>query len=273
MGDTGVNPNWMPREIMPGVLVCPDPAEVAHAAARRFVDCAWQAIAKEGRYDVALSGGTTPKALYKLLASSEFRAQVDWPRVHLFWGDERAVPPDDPDSNYGMARRELILRVPIPLANVHRMEAEDAHIGRAAHNYEAILRRELKLDDRGFPIFHLVLLGMGVEGHTASLFPGSRLLRETSRWVSTPIVAKLGKRRMSLTLPVLEAAQRVLFMVTGSEKAATLREVLLGNAQPPLPAQMVRPRNGERTFLVDQAAAADLVDPISDFSPETMDKP
>src|SRR5580704_13365852 len=158
MDASGVNPNWLPREIMPGVLVCPDPAEVAHAAARRFVDCSWQAIAQYGRFDVALSGGNTPKALYKLLASSEFRAQVDWPRVHLYWGDERAVPPDDPESNYGMARRELILRVPIPMANVHRMEAEDAHIGRAAHSYEAVLRRELKLDDRGFPIFHLILL-------------------------------------------------------------------------------------------------------------------
>ena len=247
---------------MPGIFVCPDLAEVAHAAARRFVDSAWQAIARDGRFDVALSGGSTPKALYRLLASSEFRAQVDWPRVHLFWGDERAVPPEDPESNYGMARRELILRVPIPLSNVHRMQAEDAHIGRAAHDYEAILRRELRLDERGFPIFHLVFLGMGVEGHTASLFPGSPLLRETSRWVSTPVVPQLGKRRMTLTLPVLEAAQRVLFLIAGQDKAATLREVLLGHSQPPLPAQMVQPRDGERIFLVDQAAAS-MIGPVA----------
>ncbi len=272
MGESGVNPNWLPREIMPGVLVCADPAEVAHAAARRFVDIAWQAIAQEGRFDVALSGGSTPKALYKLLASSEFRAQVDWPRVHLYWGDERAVPPDDAESNYGMARRELILRVPIPLANVYRMQADDPHIGRAAHDYEALLRRELRLDDRGFPIFHLVLLGMGVEGHTASLFPGSPLLRETSRWVSTPMVTQLGKRRMTLTLPTLEAAQHILFMITGSEKAPILREVLLGDPLPPLPAQMVKPVNGERTFLVDQAAAA-MIDPPSDlFLEEPQDR-
>jgi 6-phosphogluconolactonase len=272
MGESGVNPNWLPREIMPGVLVCADPAEVAHAAARRFVDCAWQAIAQEGRFDVALSGGSTPKALYKLLASSEFRAQVDWPRVHLYWGDERAVPPEDPESNYGMARRELILRVPIPLANVYRMQAEDAHIGRAAHDYEALLRRELRLDERGFPVFHLVLLGMGVEGHTASLFPGSPLLRQTSRWVSTPMVTQLGKRRMTLTLPTLEAAQHILFMVTGTEKASILRKVLLGDTQPPLPAQMVKPVNGERTFLVDQAAAA-LIDPPSNvFVEEPQDR-
>src|SRR3984957_7365137 len=251
MVESGVSPNWLPREIMPGVLVCRDPAEVAHAAARRFVDCAWQAIAREGRFDVALSGGSTPRELYRVLASQEFRGQIDWPRVQVFWGDERAVPPDDPESNYGMARRELLLRVPIPQANVHRMEAEDANIGRAAHHYEALLRRNLELDLNGFPIFHLVLLGMGVDGHTASLFPGPRLLRETSRWVSTPKVALLGQRRMTLTVPVLEASQRILFLVSGSEKAEMLREVLCGPTEHPLPAQMVRPRNGERIFLVD----------------------
>jgi len=256
MGDTGANLNLLPREVLPGVLVCPNAEELARAAARRFVDWAWQSIARDGQFHVALSGGSTPQALYRVLASQEFRGQIDWPRLHLFWGDERAVPPDDPESNYGNARRELLVRVPIPGANVHRMEAEDPNLGRAAHHYEELLRRYLSLDDRGFPVFHLVLLGMGPDGHTASLFPGSRLLRETSRWVSTPNVAKLGKRRMTLTLPVLDAARRVVFLVAGSEKAATLREVLLGHPEPPLPAQMVQPRNGERIFLVDEAAAA-----------------
>ncbi len=130
------------------------------------------------------------------------------------------------------------------------------NIGRAAHNYEAVLRKYLPCDDRGFPIFHLVLLGMGADGHTASLFPGSRILRETSRWVSTPLVAKLSMRRMTLTLPVLEAARRIVFLVTGRDKAATLREVLCGHPEPPLPAQLVQPRNGERIFLVDEEAAA-----------------
>src|SRR5665213_3952291 len=193
MDDTGASRNDPPREVLPGVLVCGDAQDVARTAARRFVDWAWQAIARDGQFQVALSGGSTPRALYRLLASGEYRTQVDWARVQLFWGDERAVPPDDPESNYGAARRELLLHVPIPANNVHRMEAEDSNIGRAAHNYEAVLRKYLEMDDRGFPIFHLVLLGMGVEGHTASLFPGSRLLQETSRWVSTPLVAKLGK--------------------------------------------------------------------------------
>jgi 6-phosphogluconolactonase len=256
MEDTGANRSLLPREILPGVLVCADAHEVARAAARFFVDWAWQAIARDGHFNVALSGGSTPRDLYRLLATSEFRAQVDWPRVQLFWGDERAVAPDNPESNYGMVRRELLLRVPIPAGNVHRMKAEDAIIGRAAHEYETILRRCLPLDDRGFPILDLVLLGLGGDGHTASLFPGSALLREASHWVSTPMVVKLGMRRMTLTLPVLEAGRRVLFLVTGSGKAEILRKVLGDPGEHPLPAQMLIPRNGDRIFLVDEAAAS-----------------
>ena len=230
--------------------------ELARNAARRFVEWAWQSIARDSQFNVALSGGSTPQALFHILASQEFRGQIDWARVHVFWGDERAVPPDDPESNYGMARRELLVRVPIPGANVHRMEAEDSNMGRAAHHYETLLRKYLPLDERGFPVFHLIFLGLGTEGHTASLFPGSRLLKETSHWVSTPNVAKLGKRRMTLTLPVLDAGQRVVFLVAGAEKAAILREVLLGRPKQLLPAQMVQPLIGERIFLVDEAAAA-----------------
>lgn len=245
-----------PREILPGVFVYADAAELARGAARRFVDWAWQSIAKDGHFYVALSGGSTPRELYRLLATPEFRTQIDWPRVHLFWGDERAVPPENIESNYGMVRREMLLRVPIPGSNVHRMEAEDPNIGRAAQKYEAELRKFLPLDDHGFPRFHVILLGLGPEGHTASLFPGASLLRDTSRWVSTPMVAKLGARRMTLTLPVLEAAHRVAFLVSGAEKASILHQVLCGHSEPPLPAQMVKPREGERLFLIDQPAAA-----------------
>ena len=239
----------------------PNPAEVARAAARLFVDYAWQSIAKHGEFMAALSGGNTPRMLFELLASDEFRGQVDWAKVHVFWSDERAVPPENPDSNYGMARRELLLRVPIPQANVHRMEAEKPNIGRAAHEYEEILRKYLELDDRGFPRFHLIFLGMGADGHTASLFPGTRVTRQTSRWVSTPMVAKLNARRMTLTLPVLDAALRVVFLVVGREKAEILRAVLQERPDPPYPTQLVQPRaDGLKLFLVDQAAAA-LLDP------------
>jgi 6-phosphogluconolactonase len=258
MADPGATPSSATREVLPGVRVCRDVEALTRAAARQFVDWAWQAIARDGKFCVALSGGHTPLGLYAHLATPEFRAQVDWPRVFLFWGDERAVPPDDPQSNYGAARRELLLKVPIPPINVHRMEAERANIGRAAHDYEEILRHNLELDDRGFPRFHLILLGMGVEGHTASLFPGSRTLRNTSRWVSTPLVAKLNARRMTLTLPVINAAERVLFLIAGSDKAVLVKQVIEGTTEPPVPAQLVQPRNGERYFLLDEASSSFL---------------
>lgn len=273
MDDTGAIPNTsrnlLPREVLPGVRVCPDAAGVARAGARLFVEWAWQFIAREGQFAVALSGGHTPQELYRHLAGDEFRPQVDWARVQVFWGDERAVPPDHPDSNYGMARRELLVRVPIPSANVHRMEAERTDIGRAAQEYEEVLRRYLPLDARGFPRFHLILLGMGPDGHTASLFPGARKLRHTLRWVSTPLHPALGTRRMTLTLPVLNAAHRALFLVTGAEKAGTLRDVIEGRHDPPLPAQLVTVPDGHRDFLVDEAAASLLGRSASAHSPQT----
>src|ERR1700730_8320224 len=259
MADTGGNLNGVSREILPGVFVYPTAAEVARAAARLFVDYAWQAISRYGQFFVALSGGHTPRQMFVLLASDEFRGQVDWAKVHVFWSDERAVPPTNAESNYGMARREFLIRVPIPEGNVHRMEAEKPGIGRAAHEYEEVLRKYLDLDDRGFPRFHLIFLGLGKDGHTASLFPGTRVPRQTSRWVSTPLVTKLNMRRMTLTLPVLDAALRVAFLVVGSEKAQILHAVLQEKSDPPYPAQLVQPREpGIKLFLVDKAAAAML---------------
>jgi 6-phosphogluconolactonase len=251
------------REIMPGVVVCKDAESVALAAARYFVEWAWQAIGQDGRFNVALSGGHTPATLFGVLASPEFRGQVDWGRVEVFWGDERAVPPESKESNYGMARRELLIRVPIPGGNVHRMEAEKPNIGRAAQDYEDLLREKLPLDSRGFPRFDLVFLGLGPEGHTASLFPGVRGTRETSRWVSTPLVPKLGAKRMTLTLPVLNAAHRAMFLVSGAEKAEILYTVLAGTAEPPLPAQLVRLPDGKRIFLCDEAAAKLVLEEIA----------
>jgi 6-phosphogluconolactonase len=256
MADTGGIRKGVPQEILPGVQVYADAAEVARGATRLFIDYAWQAIAKDGRFMVALSGGETPRQMFQLLASDEFRGQVDWAKVHVFWSDERAVPPTDSESNYGMARREFLIRVPIPQANVHRMEAEKPNIGRAAHEYEEVLRKYLDLDEHGFPRFHLIFLGLGKDGHTASLFPGTRVTRQTSRWVSTPMVAKMNMRRMTLTLPVLDAALRVLFLVVGSEKAEILHAILEENPDPPYPAQLVQPQGrGVKLFLVDKPAA------------------
>ena len=262
MADTGGNRKGATpaAEILPGVQVYADADEVARGAARLFVDYAWQSIARHGRFMVALSGGNTPRQMFQYLASTEFKGQVDWAKVHVFWSDERAVPPADSQSNYGMARRELLIRVPIPEGNVHRMEAEVPVIGRAAHDYEEVLREHLELDDRGFPRLHLIFLGLGTDGHTASLFPGGRVTRQTSRWVSTPMVAKLNMRRMTLTLPVLDAADRVVFLVVGAEKAKILHSVLQEKVDPPYPAQLVQPRDrGIKLFLIDKAASALLV--------------
>jgi 6-phosphogluconolactonase len=259
MADTGGIRKSVIPEKPPEIQVFENPAEVARGAARLFVDYAWQSIAKDGQFMVALSGGNTPRQMFTLLASDEFRGQVDWGKVQIFWSDERAVPPDNAESNYGMARRELLIRVPIPEGNVHRMEAEKANMGRAANEYEETLRKYLELDDHGFPRFHLIFLGMGADGHTASLFPGTRVIRQTSRWVSTPTVTKLNMRRMTLTMPVLDAASRVVFLVVGPEKAEILRAVLEGKNDPPFPAQLVQPRHrGVKIFLVDKAAAAKL---------------
>ncbi len=216
MGDSGTIPDFLPREIRPDVFVCHDADAVARAAARSFVEWAWQAIARHGMFRVALSGGSTPRAFYRNLASDEYRLQVDWAKVYVYWSDERAVPPADPESNYGLARTELLLHVPIPPGNVHRMEADRPEIGKAAEAYEDLLRSDFERDDHGFPRFDLIFLGMGSDGHTASIFPGTRSMRGTSRWVSTPYVPRLGKRRMTLTLPVLNAAHHVLFLVAGA---------------------------------------------------------
>ncbi len=248
-------------EIRPRVLVFPDAAAVAREAATRFVRLSQQFISSDGVFHAALAGGNTPRELYHLLASDGFRLQVCWSKVHLFWSDERPVPPDHPDSNYGMAWKELISRIPIPQENVHRMEAENADLALAAEKYQEALSNFVPCDSSGFPRFHLILLGLGPDGHTASLFPDSQVSQSTLRWVDAPFVEHLRARRITLTLPVLNAAHHLLFLVTGAEKAEMLRSVLEGTRRPPLPAQWVRPKDGELVFLTDAAAGRLVASP------------
>ncbi len=252
----------MPAEVRPGVIVCPDAGSVAQLAASRFVQLCYQFAEVEGRYCVALAGGSTPLPLYRLLAAEPLCERIPWSRVHLFWGDERAVPPDDPDSNYGAALRELLTKVPLPAENVHRMPADQTDLERAAHEYADRLRLHLPLDTAGYPRFHLILLGIGTDGHTASLFPGTHELENTVAWVVTTVAPgeadKPAARRMTLTLPVLNQAHQVIFLVTGKEKAAVLKQVVLGPFAG-LPAQLVHPRNGKRLILADAAAARELL--------------
>lgn len=251
---------------IPGVVVLEDAAAVAREGAARFVAQAREAIGARRIFHVALSGGKTPAALFRILAADDVRPQVDWNRVQLYWSDERSVPPEHADSNYGMANRELITKIGIPAANVHRMEAERADADRAAQEYEALLRQMLPPGPGGFPCFDLIYLGMGPDGHTASLFPGCQGLDEKKRGVIfQPVVIADGSkaRRMTFTFPLLNAARTVIFLVTGADKAQRLREVLEGSHTPPYPSQNVRPTAGERVFLVDRASAGALDSKVS----------
>jgi 6-phosphogluconolactonase len=219
-------------------------------AAERFIGLASAAISERGHFFVALSGGSTPRPVYALLAEEPFVSRVDWTRVHVFWGDERCVPPDHPDSNYRMASRALLDHVPIPAENVHRIQGELLP-QEAALVYRAELREVLGDDRR----FDLILLGMGTDGHTASLFPGAMALEERERDVVAVYVEKRTAWRVTLTLPLINAARHVMFLVSGAGKAPLLARVRAGD---PLPAALVQPEDGQLTWLVDRHAAADL---------------
>jgi 6-phosphogluconolactonase len=248
------------------VRVAPDAPALMRLAAGEVVRRSEAALAARGRFAIALSGGTTPEGLYALLAepAEPFRARVRWESTHVFFGDERHVPPDHPDSNYRMARATLLGKVPIPPENVHRMRAElDAPT--AAREYEAELLRVLGAGPegpaRGLPRLDLVLLGLGADGHTASLFPGSEALAERARLAVAPWVEHLHSHRITLTLPALGAARAIAFMVSGTGKASRVADVLEGPGAS-LPAGRVRPLDGDLLWLVDAPAAALLRGPV-----------
>ncbi len=239
------------------IEVSATPAALMEAAAERFVAASAEALRRAGRFAVALSGGETPRALYALLAAPGRAERVEWPRVQVFWSDERCVPPDDPASNYRMAREGLLDRVPLPAENVHRIRGEAAP-AEAAAAYEAELRRVLA-GSGGLPRLDLVLLGLGADGHTASLFPGQGAVREARRFVVAERVPALGAWRVTLTPVAIGAAAEVIFLVSGREKAGALRRVLEGPRDPDaLPAQAIAPRGGALRWLVDAAAASEL---------------
>jgi 6-phosphogluconolactonase len=244
-------------------FVEPDAAALARRAARHFAEAAAQAAAARGRARIAISGGSTPRAAFEILAdaSQPFRAAMPWDKLELFWVDERCVPPDDDDSNYRMTREAMLDQVPLPSAQIHRMEGELAP-DVAASRYESELRNAFRLEGAETPRFDLIALGMGPDGHTASLFPHTSALHEMSRLAVANHVQNKDAWRITLTAPVINQGASVFFLVEGADKAEILREVFLGPRDPErLPSQLVAPAGGILTLLLDKAAAARLPAP------------
>ncbi len=233
-----------------------DPERVAVAAADRFVKYAQAAIEDHVRFSVSLAGGNTPKRVYQLLASAQYRDRIDWSKIHVFFGDERSVPPDHPESNYRMACETLISHVSIPQANVHQIAGEEEP-GISARHYEDDLRAFFP--GIQWPRFDLVLLGMGEDGHTASLFPGTTAVAETKAWVVANWVEGLKTFRITLTPPAINHAAHIMFLVIGETKAQPLAEVVNDSRRVEhLPAQLIQPVNGSLEWLTDKAAVARL---------------
>ena len=237
------------------IIVCRDMAELSRQSAERFSQLTHQSVQGSGRFAVALSGGSTPKHLYSLLASAGYKERIPWNNVHLFWGDERCVPPDHPESNFGMVDEALLSKIKIPAENIYRMAGEREPQAAAA-DYEKELQRFFGLESGALPRFDLILLGIGEDGHTASLFPGGDALNETERLVGAPFVAKLNSYRLSLSLPALNNAANIWFLVTGGSKADAVKKVLGGASD--LPAAKVQPVDGKLTWFVTRDAAAAL---------------
>ncbi len=238
------------------IRILTTPQELSAAAAEEVVRAANQAVAERGRFTIALSGGSTPRNLFNLLATNA-KATLPWDRTFFFWSDERHVGPDDPDSNYRMANEAMLSKVPVAAGNVFRIGAENPDAAAAAQQYEQTIRKFFHIDS-GFPQFDLILLGMGPDGHTASLFPGTAALQEKSKLVVANWVEKLKTHRLTFTLPLLNAAREVAFLVSGTDKASVLKTVLEENAPgEQYPSKLVNPA-GKLIWFLDRAAASAL---------------
>ena len=241
-------------------LLFPDADALAYAAALDLMERSAAAIADRGVFTLALSGGSTPKKLYALLGKDPAFATFPWAKTELYFGDERHVPPDHPESNFHMVQETLLTSGRVPAGNVHRVSAELADAAQAAAGYEAKMRGRFTgpaLDAEGFPRFDVILLGMGPDGHTASLFPGSPGLAEKTRWVIANPVEKFKTDRITFTFPVLNAARAVLLLVAGADKETMIREVIV-DQRGTYPVERVQPRDGVKVWMLDRAAAAGL---------------
>jgi len=240
----------------PEIIITEDATALAEAAAQAIVKVAVEAADAHGRFTVALAGGSTPRATYEQLARPPLCDRMPWERTWVFFGDERGVGPDHPDSNYGMASQALLAKVPIPAAQIARIRGEADDPEAAAIEYARHVGEVFQCKRGELPRFDLILLGMGVDGHTGSLFPGSPVLKEVFRsFAAVHAAAASIPQRFTFTLPVINAAAHVMFLVAGPEKAKVLKAVL-GEPNSTLPAAMVRPTNGRLLWLLDRAAAA-----------------
>lgn len=238
------------------IEVLSDLEAISHRAAEMFVTMSKSCIASQGKFSAAISGGSTPRRLYALLSSDRYRNEVHWHSVHFFWVDERCVPKEHEESNFKTAFDTLLSKVPIPDGNINRIKGEEDP-ERAARDYEKDIRQFFRR--AGLPMFDLVILGMGEDGHTASLFPGSKLLEEAKRLAVPIYLDPPHRNRITLTLPVLNNAVQILFLVAGRPKAAVLSEILReGERKKRFPAGRIHPVNGSMIWLIDQQAAAAL---------------
>jgi len=240
------------------IRILTTPQELFAAAAEEVVRATTDAVAQRGRFTIAVSGGSTPKSLYNLLATNA-RSTLPWDQMFFFWSDERHVPQGDPDSNYRMVDEAMLSKVPVPTGNIFRVAGENPDAGAAAKAYESALRKFFQVDSQQVPRFDLILLGMGPDGHTASLFPGTTGLQEKSRLVIQNWVEKLKTHRISFTFPLINAARCVAFLVSGTDKATVLKSVLEENVPgEQYPAKMVKPTDGKLIWFLDRGAASGL---------------
>lgn len=253
------------------LVVCPDWSAVCGAAAERFVALAHERAARAGRFTVCLSGGATPRPLYAMLAGPGFADAIPWTAVHVFWGDERCLPPEHGDNHFRLATDLMLSKVPIPAVNIHRIRGESPEPAAAAAEYEREIVNFFRLPPRITPRFDLMLLGMGADGHVASLFPGTPGLQEERRLVTAHFVPRLGAHRLTLTLPVLLRAREVMVLVAGEQKAEVLKAVFEGSDEPGLPARRLAAADGDVLWVVDEAAASRL--PAGRQVPGTQEVP
>lgn len=227
---------------------------LSRAVAERFVRLTTDALRQRSRCYVALSGGSTPHAVFELLSAEPFRSRVLWDQIDFFWGDERHVPVDHPDSNYRMAAEAMLSKVPVRPTKIHRIHSEIPDAALAAHEYETTIRTAFGEPD-GIPRFDVMWLGLGGDGHTASLFPGTTALEEQRHLCVANWVAALDAFRLTMTLPIINASRSIVFVVRGADKVAIVDRVLSNHASPTLPAQLVKPSDGELWWMLDRDAA------------------